>query len=176
MLGRARIPVPAGWPAQQQVTLQLPSYPAADGSGFQANIVIARQLLAPQTGDIDAVAAERWRTLVEHLPQFGRTSSETIQLIGQRAERLTYGWHNGSHALRQVVILCALDGWLYDLTFTDVATRFDRSCAELDHWLAAIGLVDAWPGSEAHAAPARPMHAGTGVDLRALFGTPDRQR
>jgi hypothetical protein len=141
-LGALRFPVPADWSVQQHVMLQLPC-PPDDGVAFQPNIIVVIRAGSPDS-TIEALAEERWRGL-QQLSQFQRGLSLWGQLFGQRAVRMSYGWHNGTYALRQVLMLCMLDDWLYEITFSDVAARFDRSLTELEGWLSSLALVTAEP-------------------------------
>jgi hypothetical protein len=159
ILGAVRFPVPAGWTVQQQVMLQLPCSPGADGIEFQPNIVmVIHPLVAGST--IDAIAEDRARMLEHHLSRFERGLSLWGELFGQRAVRMTYAWQHGALALRQVLVMCALEASLYELTFSDVASRFDQSVTEFDGWLAALAAATA-------ASSARPPTRGR--DLSALW-------
>jgi len=163
ILGAVRFPVPMGWTVQQQVMLQLPCSPATDGIDFQPNIIMVIQPL-PAGSTINTLAEDRWRSLEHHLLRFERGLSLWGELFGQRAVRMTYAWQHGTHALRQVLVLCVLEGCLYELTFSDVASRFDRSVAEFERWLA--GLVTATAGMSP-----KPMTGGR--EFTALWpGTP----
>lgn len=142
ILGAVRFPVPVGWTVQQQVMLQLPCSPGADGIDFQPNIVMVIHPLAAGS-TIDALAEERAQMLEQHLPQFERGLSLWGELFGQRAVRMIYAWQHGAHALRQVLVLCALEASLYELTFSDLVSRFDQSVAEFERWLSALATASA---------------------------------
>jgi hypothetical protein len=167
LLGAVRFSVPAGWTAQQQLMLQLPCAPAADGINFQPNIVMVIQPVAPLDSTLDAIAEERWQLLAQYLPKLERGLSLWGQLFGQRAVRTSYTWHDGTHQVRQLLVLCALEGRLYEFTFSDVASHFDQHVAEFDRWMAELGIVSANPGTGVVGATARPVTAG--ADLSALW-------
>jgi hypothetical protein len=165
ILGAVRFSIPAGWDVQQQLLLQLP-IAARDDIAFRPNIVMRIQSLAPAV-TLETVADERWRTLEQHLSGFERGLSLWGQLFGERAARMTYAWQHGTHALRQVLVLCVLEGWLYELTFSDVASRFDRSVVEFERWLSGLAIASGAPSIPSTGEGARP--ASIGRDLSALF-------
>jgi hypothetical protein len=165
ILGAVRFSIPAGWDVQQQLLLQLPTA-APDDIAFRPNIVMRIQSLA--TGvTLETVAEERWRTLEQHLSGFERGLASWGQLFGERAVRMTYAWQHGTHALRQVLVLCALEGRLHELTFSDVASRFDRSVVEFERWLAGLAIASPERSIASTGESARP--ASIRWDLSALF-------
>jgi hypothetical protein len=156
--GAVRFPVPVGWTVRQQVILQLPASVASDGIDFHPNIVMMIHPLAAGV-TIDAIAEERWQMLKHHLSQFERGLALWGELFGERAIRMTYRWQQGTHALRQALVLCALEGSLYEITFSDVTARFDRSVAAFDQWLSTLVT-----------ATARRKPVTVGQDIETLWG------
>lgn len=160
--GAVQFPVPVGWTVQHQIVLQLPASLAEDGIEFHPNIVmVIRPLVRGAT--IDAIAEERWQTLKHHLPQFERSLSLWGELFGEQAVRMMYRWQQGLHILQQVLVLCVLEGSLYEITFSDVTSRFQRTVVEFDQWLSA--LLTATAGRKDTAA---------GQDFETLWGGPAR--
>jgi hypothetical protein len=128
--------VPAGWIAQHQVSIELPFEPFAE-IAFRPNIVVVRQPLAsPAT--LDSAVAERTRLLAQHLPGFEPGIALPARLLDRRAVRLTYTWLHAAGRLRQLMVLCELDSWLHELTFSDVELRFAASVVEFEGWLSQI--------------------------------------
>jgi hypothetical protein len=165
-LGAVRFSVPEGWTAQQQLMLQLPCAPSADGINFQPNIVMVIQQVAPGS-TVDSIAEERWRLLAQHLAKLERGLSLWGELFGQRAVRMSYTWHNGTHQIRQLLVLCVLDRWLYELTFSDVPSHFDEHVAEFDRWMAGLGVASASPRADVAGAAAKAVTARP--DISALW-------
>jgi hypothetical protein len=165
ILGAVGFSIPAGWDVQQQLLLQLPCA-APDDIAFRPNVVMRIQSLAPGV-TLEAVEEERWRTLEQHLSGFERGLALWGQLFGERAVRMTYAWQHGTHALRQVLVLWVLEGRLYELTFSEVASRFDRTVVEFERWLSGLSIASperSIPSTGEGAGP-----ASIGRDLSALF-------
>src|ERR1041384_406792 len=172
VLGALRFTVPADWTAQQQVMLQLP-HTSMDGIDFRPHLVLQRQLLAPLALSVDIIADERMQLLATHLPQFEPELVQACTLQGRRAVRMSYRWHNGADPLRQRMVLCVLDGWLYEMTFSDVVQRFDQSVDTFDHWLSALGdgeCAGAGCAGAGRTASEEPARTGLALDINALFG------
>ena len=134
--GNLQLALPAGWVARHQVTLELP----APRGEFRPNIVVQWAPLVVPAPTIDEVCAERRRLLGRHLPRFEFGLSLWFLLRGQRAVRMMYTWHDGTHRLRQALVLCASGGWLYELTYSDTSVRFAASVPQFDAWLETLAL------------------------------------
>jgi len=142
-VGPLVISIPAGWSYQHQVTIQLPPPARGAVSPFQPNIVVIKQPLEHPGFTVEALADVRRPLLAQHLPQFEFDLTSRIELLGRPALRMMYTWHDGTSRIRQMLVLCIVDDAVYELTYTDVSTRFGDSVVEFDRWLTTLGLAGA---------------------------------